>query len=218
VTIKENPMSEQHDERLHDTGPNAEEQNRQNAPRPSAAESGGQPSWTDSDSTRPAREAAETRTAREAAGPGQRDRESGADDRRGRERRDDDRRGGDLRGSDRRGGDLSSSDRRGGRPGPDTRQDAGARRSGPLLPQGESDKFALRLQQAVAVFVDEPRHAVEEIDTILEEVSVQFTEGLNDRRSTLHAAWSGKESETGTEDLRGVLRQYRDLVEQMLRI
>lgn len=96
----------------------------------------------------------------------------------------------------------------------------------PLLPHEESDKLALRLQHAVAGFVDGPRDAVEEADHVLEEAASRFTEAVTQRRRTLRSSWQTTENGAGgkpatsadTEQLRLALRDYRELAERLLRL
>ncbi|MDG9717180.1 hypothetical protein [Streptomyces sp. DH24] len=93
-----------------------------------------------------------------------------------------------------------------------------------LLPQDESDRLALRMQQAVTGFVDGPRGAVEEADHVLEDIAARFTEAMTNRRRGLRASWRGDGTATGsetagdTEQLRLALRDYRELAERLLRV
>ncbi|MEU9168997.1 hypothetical protein AB0D34_14540 [Streptomyces sp. NPDC048420] len=92
-----------------------------------------------------------------------------------------------------------------------------------LLPHDECDKLGMRLQHAVAGFVDEPRSAVEEADHVLEEAAARFADAVKQRRRTLRSSWQtgdageGKATTAGdTEQLRLVLRDYRELTERLL--
>jgi len=65
---------------------------------------------------------------------------------------------------------------------------AGGRKPTPeMLPQGERDKLTLRLQQALNTFVDSPRQAVEEADSVFDEVTTHFTNTLTERRRVLRS-------------------------------
>jgi hypothetical protein len=90
------------------------------------------------------------------------------------------------------------------------------------MAEGESEKLTRSLQQAVGCFVDEPRHAVQEADRVLDEATARLAEGIKERRQSLRSTWQGNGDKSAdgseTEDLRIVLRQYRDLVQQLLRI
>ncbi|MGX1548751.1 hypothetical protein ACWIFN_40985, partial [Streptomyces adustus] len=107
-----------------------------------------------------------------------------------------------------------------------------------LFAHEESDKLTLRLRQAVAAFVDEPRGSVEEADQVLEEIAARFTEAVARQRRTLRTSWQSpdeatekatgrstdKQAETrpavgaDTEQLRLALRDYRELAERLLRV
>jgi hypothetical protein len=96
------------------------------------------------------------------------------------------------------------------RPEP-TRQAEYAAKRPPEPPEkvnGDEDKLALRLQQAVTGFVDQPRHAVEEADHVLDEALAR-----------LRSSWQGQGAgakAADTEELRVVLRQYREVVQRLL--
>lgn len=87
-----------------------------------------------------------------------------------------------------------------------------------LLPQDERDKLGLRLQQALSTFVESPRQAVEEADSLFDDAVRHLTETLTERRRTLRASWQGQDTEAQTEELRLALRQYRESMERLLRI
>ncbi|WP_406510670.1 hypothetical protein [Streptomyces sp. NBC_00212] len=87
-----------------------------------------------------------------------------------------------------------------------------------LLPAGERDKLAVRLQQAVNNFVDSPRHAVEEADGTVAEMVTLLTNALAERQRTLRANWQSQDTQAETEDLRIALRQYRETAERLLAI
>ncbi|MBV7698441.1 hypothetical protein [Streptomyces sp. TRM70350] len=94
-------------------------------------------------------------------------------------------------------------------------------RMAPLLPREETDKFELRLQQAVSSFVDGPRAAIEEADHVLEEIAARFTDAVTQRRRTLRRSWEATDEATpatsDTEQLRLALRDYRELADRLLR-
>ncbi|MGX1907998.1 hypothetical protein ACWIID_03925 [Streptomyces phaeochromogenes] len=85
-----------------------------------------------------------------------------------------------------------------------------------LLPQGERDKLTLRLQQALNTFIDSPRQAVEEADSVFDEVTTRFTNTLTEQRRVLRSGWQGQDTEAQTEKLRLALRQYREITERLL--
>lgn len=94
-------------------------------------------------------------------------------------------------------------------------------RMAPLLPREETDKFELRMQQAVSSFVDGPRAAIEEADHVLEEIAARFTDAVTQRRRTLRRSWEETDEATpatsDTEQLRIALRDYRELADRLLR-
>ncbi|MFJ4846766.1 hypothetical protein [Streptomyces sp. NPDC088733] len=84
----------------------------------------------------------------------------------------------------------------------------------------DTDKLRRRLQQAVGGFVDEPRHAVEEADHVLEEATERLVRELEAKRHELRTGWDGGQSRTGTdtEKLRLALQGYRELVDRVLHV
>ncbi|MFF8943403.1 hypothetical protein ACF1A5_14260 [Streptomyces sp. NPDC014864] len=94
----------------------------------------------------------------------------------------------------------------------------------PLLPGDECDKIGARLRETVSGFVDRPQDAVQEADRLVEELAARFTEALDERRSTLRAAWrrSGGEGTSATtpdtERLRLALRDYRELADRLMHL
>lgn len=85
-----------------------------------------------------------------------------------------------------------------------------------LLAQGERDKLTMRLQQALNAFVESPRQAVEDADGVFDEAVTQLAETLAERRRVLRASWQGQDTEAQTEELRLVLRQYKETTELLL--
>ncbi|GAA5702517.1 hypothetical protein SM007_28345 [Streptomyces avermitilis] len=85
-----------------------------------------------------------------------------------------------------------------------------------MLTQGERDKLTLRLQQALSTFVDNPRQAAEETDTVFDDVTTQFTDPLKERRRALRASRQDPDTEARTEELRLALRQCRQITERLL--
>lgn len=77
-----------------------------------------------------------------------------------------------------------------------------------------------RWQVVQASFVDEPRTAVEDADTLVGETVDQLHEVLATRRSRLAAAWSSDAGgePASTENLRLALRDYRDFFRGLLEI
>ncbi|MFI8303064.1 hypothetical protein ACIF80_06375 [Streptomyces sp. NPDC085927] len=93
-----------------------------------------------------------------------------------------------------------------------------------LLPLDDGDKLSAQLQHAVAGFVDTPRDSVAEADRVLEDIAARFTDAVAERRRALRRSWQTEDvgegpnaAETGTEQLRLALRDYRELAERLLR-
>ncbi|GAB3167623.1 hypothetical protein [Streptomyces incanus] len=130
------------------------------------------------------------------------------------------------------GSPTADRSRTGGTPDPytplDDRHDGdrvpGAAYGPGLLPLDEGDQLSAQLQHAVTGFVDAPRDSVAEADHVLEELAARFTDAVTERRRTLRRSWQTEDAgagpsaaETGTEQLRLALRDYRELAERLLR-
>lgn len=98
-----------------------------------------------------------------------------------------------------------------------------------LIPQDECDKLNLRLQEALSTFIDGPRRSVEEAADVLEDAAKRLTAALAERPRALRDSWDpngngsdksapGTAGTADTEDLRLVLRSYREVTERLLRI
>ncbi|EST22420.1 hypothetical protein [Streptomyces niveus] len=92
-----------------------------------------------------------------------------------------------------------------------------------LIPQDECDKLNLRLQEALSTFIDGPRRSVEEAADVLEDAAKRLTAALAERPRALRDSWDAHGGGSGgptadTEDLRLVLRSYREVTERLLRI
>jgi hypothetical protein len=66
-------------------------------------------------------------------------------------------------------------------------------------------------------FVDEPRRAVEEADTLVAEVMKRLAEGFANERRELETRWE-KTDQVSTEDLRLAMRRYRTFFERLLSV
>jgi hypothetical protein len=64
-------------------------------------------------------------------------------------------------------------------------------------------------------FVDEPRKAVEEADTLVGEVMKRLTDVFAEERRHLETQWE-RADEISTEDLRVAMRRYRAFFERLL--
>jgi hypothetical protein len=78
-------------------------------------------------------------------------------------------------------------------------------------------KLAERLDHAVGTFVDDPRGAVAEAESVLDEAARRLVAMLEERRRSLHADWHREDgSPSGTEELRVALTRYRDMAHKLL--
>jgi hypothetical protein len=77
----------------------------------------------------------------------------------------------------------------------------------------DAEKFRLRWRELQADFVDDPKHAVEGADQLVDEVMRTLSEIFAEHKSDLEGQWrDGGE----TEELRVALRQYRSFFEKLL--
>ena len=92
----------------------------------------------------------------------------------------------------------------------------GSEATEPLLPPGESDRFEQRWHEIQTSFVDKPRQAVEQADTLVAELMQELASGFSDTRSTLEAQWDNEGDDVSTEDLRVALTRYRSFFNRLL--
>src|SRR5450755_1418359 len=90
-----------------------------------------------------------------------------------------------------------------------------AREAIPLFPDDELDTFRTRWDQVQTSFVDEPRHAVEQADSLVANVVKRIAEQFSAERATLEDQW-GKGDNVSTEDLRQSLKRYRSFFDRLL--
>jgi hypothetical protein len=91
------------------------------------------------------------------------------------------------------------------------------RRTGhtPLFAETDAGGFRGRWTDIQASFVDEPRHAVEQADTLVAEVMQRLAQVFADERHTLEQQWD-RGDETNTEELRLALQRYRSFFDRLL--
>ncbi len=87
----------------------------------------------------------------------------------------------------------------------------------PLFAEDASRTLGQRWDTIQAGFVDEPRHAVEEADTLVAETMKQLAETFARERSTLEQQWARGDN-VSTEDLRVALRRYRSFFRRLLAV
>ena len=84
-----------------------------------------------------------------------------------------------------------------------------------LFPDNELHDFRGRWDKVQGSFVDEPRQAVEQADSLVATVVQRITEQFADERARLEQQW-GQGKNVSTEDLRVALRRYRSLFDRLL--
>jgi hypothetical protein len=85
----------------------------------------------------------------------------------------------------------------------------------PLFPDEELHNFRARWDQVQTSFVDEPRQAVEQADSLVANVVKRIAEQFSAERTTLEQQWA-KGDNVSTEDLRQALRRYRSFFDRLL--
>jgi len=89
--------------------------------------------------------------------------------------------------------------------------------TGPLFVPEEATKFRSRWDAIQAAFVDEPRRAVEQADSLVAESVKRLAEIFADERAKLDSQWDRGDS-VSTEDLRLALRRYRAFFGRVLSV
>jgi len=87
----------------------------------------------------------------------------------------------------------------------------------PLFPSGEAEGFRGRWTEVQTGFVDEPRTAVEQADTLVAEMMKRLAQVFAEERATLEEQWS-RGDDISTEDLRQALRRYRSFFDRLLQV
>jgi len=86
-----------------------------------------------------------------------------------------------------------------------------------LVPSDTRRDFEMRWREIQAMFVDDPRAAVQQADGLVGEVAQALTASFSQRKAGLEQH-AGPGGEPETEELRQALRSYRALFERVLRI
>jgi hypothetical protein len=85
----------------------------------------------------------------------------------------------------------------------------------PLFPQDELQNFRTHWDQVQTSFVDEPRAAVEQADSLVANVVKRIAEQFAAEREQLEKQWDRGEN-VNTEDLRQALKRYRAFFDRLL--
>ncbi len=84
-----------------------------------------------------------------------------------------------------------------------------------LLNREESEHFRTRWNEIQGKFVDEPRSAVQQADTLVSEVISQITQMFAKEHSLLESHWN-QGNDVSTEDLRKALQHYRSFFNRLV--
>jgi hypothetical protein len=88
-------------------------------------------------------------------------------------------------------------------------------RPGALFPDNELNDLRARWDKTQISFVDEPRAAVEQADSLVATVVKRLAEQFAAERADLEHQWD-RGTEVSTEDLRQALRKYRSFFDRLL--
>jgi hypothetical protein len=87
----------------------------------------------------------------------------------------------------------------------------------PLFQEDELHTYRLRWDQVQTGFVDEPRAAVEQADSLVANVVKRIAEQFASEREQLEKQWDRGE-DVNTEDLRQALKRYRAFFDRLLSV
>lgn len=87
----------------------------------------------------------------------------------------------------------------------------------PLFPSEELQGLRTRWKEVQTAFVDEPRKAVEQADSLVASAMKRLAEVFAEERSGLEKQWDRGES-VSTEDLRVALQRYRSFFDRLLSV
>lgn len=85
----------------------------------------------------------------------------------------------------------------------------------PLLGEDTTSDVRRRWTQIQGSFVDEPRRAVEEADSLVAELMQKLADSFSQERQGLEGQWD-RGDEVSTEDLRIALQRYRSFFDRLL--
>jgi hypothetical protein len=84
-----------------------------------------------------------------------------------------------------------------------------------LLNHVESEQFRASWTEIQGKFVDEPRSAVQQADTLVSEVIAKITQMFASEHSSLESQWN-QGTEVSTEELRQALQHYRSFFNRLV--
>jgi hypothetical protein len=85
----------------------------------------------------------------------------------------------------------------------------------PMFSADEASGYRTRWEAVQTGFVDEPRKAVEEADSLVAQVIKRLSEVFADERTNLEHQWD-RGDKISTEDLRIALQKYRSFFDRLL--
>jgi predicted lipid-binding transport protein (Tim44 family) len=85
----------------------------------------------------------------------------------------------------------------------------------PLFAGEDAERFRGRWQEIQAAFVDEPREAVKNADSLVADLMQRLAATFSEERSSLESQWDSGE-DASTEDLRVALQRYRSFFDRLL--
>jgi hypothetical protein len=85
----------------------------------------------------------------------------------------------------------------------------------PLFPNEQSERFTNRWQEIQTGFVDQPRDAVAEADSLVADLMQRLAASFSQERERLEAQWD-RGDDVSTEDLRVALTRYRSFFDRLL--
>jgi len=101
-----------------------------------------------------------------------------------------------------------------GKTGAHETRDAGADHE-PLFPTDQRERFTERWHEVQTSFVDQPREAVAEADSLVADLMQRLAASFSQEREQLEAQWD-RGDDVSTEDLRVALTRYRSFFDRLL--
>jgi hypothetical protein len=86
----------------------------------------------------------------------------------------------------------------------------------PLVRQDLAVDLKARWEVIQQGFVDDPRRAVSDADSLVDEVLNRLSASFDEQQKNLESQWS--DGEPSTEDLRSALQRYRDFFQRLLAV
>lgn len=90
-------------------------------------------------------------------------------------------------------------------------------KAAPLFNPQDAQSLRSHWDEVQAAFVDDPRRAVQDADSLVAEVIKRLADTFAEERSKMEQQWGSGEN-VSTEDLRMALRRYRSFFDRLLSI